>query len=519
MKKLNRYILLPLAALALASCNKDLEEVNTNPYALTTINPALLFTSAQRTTFPGSWEGEQTIVQQFLNAYNTGATAGFNLNTDDNIFNVPRWNENYPNGIKLMEQIISLIKNDPTRNNLYQQVRLWKSYVFMTLVDTYGDVPYSEAGKAFLEAKFYPKYDKSQAIYENLYTEIKAATAALDNTKDLVREDLLYGTSADAAAQVGLWKKFGNSLLLRLGMRYSKLDAAKARSIVIEAYNGGVMQSNSDNAMIRYTAIYTNQLNNGPRATNPYFYYMAEPFVNRLKATSDPRLKYISGKYADPNQALALVPDTTMANQYGFPVGYSQLTVGNYPGYRGTNGAGQNYSQLNFLVFGSATAPVFYITNAQTKLLLAEAALRGWLTGLAGAQTAQQYYEAGVRASMDEYSVFPNTPSPAIPTALQNSYLTVPGVAYSDANALNLINTQYWIVSLANGAESFANFRRSGFPTLSPNNYNNNLQGGFVRRFAYPNEENSRNNANYQEAVASMGGNDNLTARVFWDIP
>jgi hypothetical protein len=100
---------------------------------------------------------------------------------------------------------------------------------------------------------------------------------------------------------------------------------------------------------------------------------------------------------------------------------------------------------------------------------------------------------------------------------LQNSYLTVPSIAWTDANALSLINTQYWIVSLGNGAESFANFRRTGFPTLSPNRYNDKLQGGFARRFAYPNEESSRNNANYQEAVISIGGNDNLTTRVFWD--
>jgi len=517
MKKLNRYILFPLAIFSLAGCDKDFKDINTNPYALTTINPALLFTNAQRTTHPGFWEGEQTIVQQFLNAYNTGATAGFNFNEDNNNFNFPRWNDNYPNSIKLMEQVISMIKDDPSRNNLYQQVRIWKSYVFMTMVDTYGDVPYSQAGKAFLEATFYPKYDKDEVIYESLYAEIKAAATALDNTKDLVKEDLLYGTSADAATQVAQWKKFAYSLLLRLGMRYSKIDVAKARSIVAEAYNGGLMQSNSDNALIRFTPIYTNQLNNGPRATNPYFYYLAEPFVNKLKSTSDPRLKYISGKYADPNQALALVPDTTTANQYGFPVGYDQLTVPAYPGYRGTNGAGQNYSQLNFLVFGSATAPVFYVTNAQTKLLLAEAAFKGWLTGLAGAQTAQQYYEAGVRASMDEYNQYPNVQSPAIPLALQNSYLTVPSIAWTDANALNLINTQYWIVSLGNGAESFANFRRTGFPTLNPNRYNDKLQGGFARRFAYPNEESSRNNANYQEAVISIGGNDNLTTRVFWD--
>jgi hypothetical protein len=136
--------------------------------------------------------------------------------------------------------------------------------------------------------------------------------------------------------------------------------------------------------------------------------------------------------------------------------------------------------------------------------------------GLANALTAKEYYEAGISAAMDEYSLYPTVPATAVSPALKASYLANPKVKYDDAKALELINTQYWIASLGNGAESFANFRRSGFPNLSPNKYNNNLQGGFTRRFAYPNSENSRNNENYQKAVTRMGP-DNLTTRVFWD--
>lgn len=514
----NRIKQLVPVLILLTSCDKNFESINTNPYAFTTINPAQLFTNAQRSTSAGFWEGEQTIVQQFVNAYNTGATAGFNFNEDNNNFNVPRWNDNYPGPVKLLEQITSLVEGDDSRNNLNSMTQIWKSYIYMTLADTYGDVPYSEAGKAYLENDFYPAYDKDEVIYDELYKAIKTATEALNPSGDQVKEDLFFGTSATAAVQVALWKKLGYSLLFRLGMRYSKLDQNKAKSIVREAYQGGLIQSNDENVFIVYNSIYNNPLNSGPRGTNPYFYYLAEPFINKLKSTSDPRLKYISGKYSDPNQVLALTPDTTTANQYGFPVGYDQTSVLNLPGYRGTNGTGQNYSQLNFSVLGSATAPVFYITNAQTRLLLAEAAYRGWLDGLPGALTAQQYYETGVKASMDDYNRYPNTPSPAVPASHQDAYLAQAGVAYSSANALELINTQYWIASVANGAESFANFRRSGYPALSPNRYNNNLQGGFARRFAWPNEESSRNNDNYQEAVISIGGTDNLTTRIFWDV-
>jgi len=242
--------------------------------------------------------------------------------------------------------------------------------------------------------------------------------------------------------------------------------------------------------------------------------YLAAPFVNQLKSTSDPRLKYIGANYANP-ASITSARDTTMANQFGFPVGYDQVTVLNFPGYRGTKGGGQNYTQLNYDVMVSAVAPALFITYSQTQLLLAEAKFRGWITS---STTTQQFYEAGVRAAMDEWSLFPGTFSPAVTIAEKNGYLMHPSIAYSDAKALELINTQYWIECITNGAEGFANWRRSGYPVLQPNMYNNNLNGGFVRRMAYPNAEEAQNPVNYRAAVASMGG-DGLTQRIFWDKP
>jgi hypothetical protein len=517
MKKFKLQIIAAFILVSITSCDKGFEELNINPYALTSLEPALLLANSQRLTHSGSWEGEQTIVQQYVNAYNLGATAGFNFNENNNNFNVPKWNEHYPGPVKLLTQALELTKDNPNKTNLQSQIRIWRAYVFMTLVDTYGHVPYSEAGKAFLEGNFYPKYDLDSDIYNDLYNEIKSAAASLDPTKDKTVEDLFYGKSATTAIQVTKWKRLAYSLMLRLGMRYTKIDEAKARSIVQEAYNGGVMQDNSDNAFLLFNSIYNNPRNQGPRSVNPYFYYLAEPFVNHLKLTRDPRLKYIGGKYSDPNSVLTTTPNTDFDNQFGFPVGYDQTSVLTLPGYRGTNGTGQNYTQLNFSVAGSAIAPTFFMTNAQVKLLLAEAAHRGWLTGLSGAQTAQQYYELGIRASFAEYALYPNVSNPAVSNADIDAYLQNSNVVFSSSKALELINTQYWVVSFGDGTEVYANFRRSGFPVLAPNRYNTNLQNGFARRFAYPNEESARNNANFTEAVGRLGGSNNLSARVFWD--
>jgi hypothetical protein len=351
-------------------------------------------------------------------------------------------------------------------------------------------------------------------IYADLYNELKTATAALSTSNEYVITDLFFGGATNnITTQVARWKKIGYSLLLRLGMRYSKIDPSKASSIAQEAFAGGVILSNSDNVVVTlYSDAVQNSFSNLQRNVSPYFYYLTEPFVNQLKSTSDPRLKYIGASYAKP-ESFTSTRDTTTANQYGFPVGYDQVSVLTAPGYRGTKGGGQNYTQLNYQVIASNIAPAFFITNSQTQLLLAEAKFRGWITGVS---TAQQYYEAGVKAAMDEWALFPGVKNPAITDAEKNTYLLQPAIAYSDAKALELINTQYWIASVTNGAEAFANWRRSGFPVLQPNKYNNNLNGGFVRRMAYPNAEEAQNPDNYKAAVASMGG-DGLTQRVFWD--
>src|SRR5688572_33377091 len=145
MKKNNCFIIPLVVVLCFVSCTDGFEEKNKDPYAITKVEPGLLFTGAQRGMNVGNWDGEQTIVQQYLNAYNAGATAGFQFNEDVDGYNTPRWSI-YTGVITSLVQIISLTKDDPANQNLYNMTRIWKAYAFMTLVDTYGDVPYSEAG-------------------------------------------------------------------------------------------------------------------------------------------------------------------------------------------------------------------------------------------------------------------------------------------------------------------------------------------------------------------------------------
>lgn len=528
MKIIKKLVVATAALVFMAGCDKDFKDINTSPLAIKQINdPGMLLTNILRNTSTGGdWQGESTIIQHFVLPYNLGATLGYNFNDNAAALNGGPWGA-YTGVIRTTVVLMNYVKNDPSRTNLYNMARIWKAYHFMWLVDHYGDVPYSDAERGQTEGIFYPKYDKASVIYDDLRKEFKEATDALDPTKDNNSKfDIFVTAGGTTAAEVTLWKRMGYSFLLRLGMRYTKLDQNKAKTLVQEAFNGGVMQTNADNIYVKNRnddgtpdVNYTNGRMTTVRNVNPFNYYVAEPLVNTLKSFGDPRLKFMAAYYAPSQNTAPNVtnPDTVLSHQFGFPVGVDVANFpSTHPSYRAPTTNGQAFSQLNYNVVANTTTPSLVITNAQTKLLLAEAAARGFLTGLSGALTAQQYYEAGIAASMDGYSIFPNTVP--VTAAEKSNYLLNPGVAYSATDALRLINTQYWIECFNNGYEGWCNWRRSGFPVLSPNLFNNNLNGGFIRRFSYPNAEQTSNPGNYQAAVASLGGPDYLTTRIFWDI-
>lgn len=520
MKTIRNYILIGATLLFAVGCDKDFVEVNTNPYAVNDLDPAFIFAGAQR-SHVGTWYGEHAIVQHFVVPYNDGATIGFSLNENIDANSNPKWDQSYPQ-IRNIAQAMNLLGANTERVNLKSMLRIWKAQIFMGLVDNYGDVPYFNAGRG-LEREtqfFFPEYDDDAVIYEDLYLELKGAIADLNPDADYVSADLFYGANghadtktATATDQVAKWKKLGNSLLLRLGMRYSKYDATKAQAIVAEAFAGGVMTSIADNAFVKYDGSVNVQADNNALRNFSQYNYASEPFVNQLKSTNDPRGKSIVAMFASPAAvANESNPDTDLSDQFGVPIGVNSGTL-SLPPYRESNkkGGGLNYSQMNVWKVASPAAPEFYVTYAQTSLLLAEAAQRGWVSG-----SAQTYYEDGIRADMKVYKYYPGVTE--IPEGDIIAYLADPGVAFNTTDALELINTQYWVVNIRNGTEAFANFRRSGYPALSPNLYNTKLNGGFVRRLSYPDAEGSANSKNYAAASTAIGG-DNLLSRVFWDVP
>lgn len=511
MKKIRNYSLLVCLMTASVACDKGFDELNQNKTSPTTVDPALLLNTAViNASFPvKTLIFDVGIVQQMVTP-NGGVLAGANFNQDSrDVTMAPLWAGYYQNVVKYTNDVIAMTKDVPAKSNLYNMARIFQAYVFMVLTDEYGDIPYSEAGAGYFTQTFFPKYDAQQDIYNKLIQELTEASAALNTTGTIETADVFY------AGNVDKWKKFGYSLLLRAGMRLSKADATKAQSTVQAAFAGGVILANADNGVILHDANYTQPMGGTLNGTEGANFYLAKPFVDHLKNTADPRLSSIAIRYVGATSGPGQTPTvstTDPAKQIGMPIGKDNGTIVAAAAADGL-ASFYDYSQVDRRRMAKTFAPVFLVTAAQTNLLLAEARFRGWIT----AGTAAQYFQDGIKAHMDQMAAY--DAASAVPGAARDAYIAANPL--EAGKELEQINTQYWIASFLNGPEAFANFRRSGFPTLTPNPYgqpsNPDVPNGtFIRRLTYPTSELSVNATNVNAAIARQGA-DKLSTRVWWD--
>ena len=498
-------------------CDKDFAKINVNPRLATYIEPVYQLVTTEIIGL-NIVQYEACIVQQAQNLTGGAEEAG-NRNSNRDSFTATHFNTLYGTHIKNLVDIIRVTKDDPLKQNVYNMARIMKAYCFQLLVDRYGDVPYTEAGLAYISDIRFPKYDNQEFIYQDIVKELTEAVNALDAGKDNVSQEMYFG------GDIAKWKRFGNSLLLRAGMRYTKIDENKAKSIVQTATDparGGVMTSNDDNVVLKCNTVQNNPSNGFITGSVRYQWHVGEPLVDFMKNNKDPRLKYIAAIYPNPSSASPGVPNTNPEDQIGCPYGYTDVNIVDAPGYPGKNGTAFKYSQFNRSTVGKIDAWLYYVTYSQTQLLLAEARFREYIT----TGTVKDYYEAGVKAHMTQLDMWSTTNGGASPitSAEQSDYLLQPGVAFDSSQALKQINEQYWVSCFLIWAEAYANFRRSGYPELKPLNFPGedpyvsiaNGGSGFIQRLPYPLKEWNINPDNVQEAANRMGG-DNMGVRIFWD--
>lgn len=464
-----RAVLAGALAASAAACDEGLTDLNENPNEPTQVSAEFLFTN-----------GTEAAVTRALGAgLHMDLTAlwaqhyGEMRYTEEDRFELrdptvnTHWTGFYAGPLQDFNEVVT--QGDTLeRPNVEGMGIVMRSWTFQIVTDLWGDVGYTEALRGRTPGSPNTvKYDPQQVIYQGLLAELAAAQALFDPAGfRMGNGDLIY--RGDPAK----WKKFANSLRLRMAMRMSQVDATAGRAAFQAAMAAGVFTANADNAVLTY-------VDNGVDVHPIFASQRAAPthginatIVDSLKSLADPRL----GIYADRNAG------------------------GNYKGEVPASQTDVSLDSISRIgtFFSRAAAPSYLMTYAEVLFLQAEAVERGWMTGDAGA-----LYRAAITAHMQMLGV---------PAASIATYLANPRVAYAGLPSIGL---QKWIALYGNGPEAYAEWRRTGYPNLraGPDALND---GRIPVRLPYPTIEQSLNNAALQEAITRQGGA-GMNNPVWWD--
>lgn len=356
-------------------------------------------------------------------------------------------------------------------NNKKAMVDIMMVYAYSILVDTFGNVPYSEALN--IEAHPLPKYDDAQTIYKDLLSRLVADVALISSESSFGDSDLIY------AGDAMKWKKFANSLRLRLGVNMLDADAVYAKAQIAAAVASGTITSNSENTNFAYSdasvgnsnPLYADLVVSGRNDFVP-----ANTLVDKMNTLTDPR----RAKY--------------------FTLKSGAYSGGTY----GTSNSFTNFSHIS-ATLNDQTFPGTIFDYSEVEFLLAEAAAKGAAVG----GTASSHYTAAITASMENWGV---------DAADITAYLAQPTVAYATATGTDKqkIGEQAWIALYNRGFEAWTSYRRLDFPVLvaPPVVYDN--QTTVPVRYTYPSREQQINATNVTAASTAIGG-DKLSTKLFWD--
>ena len=478
MKKILASILL---VSLLQSCGREsMSEINTDPNSYYTTVPSTLVTYAEKqltdyVTTPNVNVNNFRLTMQYWQETTYLDESRYDFSTRNVSNNV--WLYLYVRSIKNLEQAKKLIMAyQPTASeaatwprtmkNQLAVLDLLQTYSYQVLVDTYGDVPYTEAGD--IDAHPLPKYDSGKDIYASLIARTKQNIANLDTAGGSFSSGEKFYNG-----NVAKWKKFANSLLLKLAMGIADSDPTLAQATAQSAISGGVFSSAADDALLPYAAspnysqLYTNLV-----ASNRNDFVAGKTIVDKMNASADPRR-----------------------------TAYFQLRNGAYVGGAiGVNSPFGSYSAPGAFAYAQTT-PGILLNYTEVAFYLAEASAR-W--GIGGAPATN--YANAVTASFLQWG---KTAADA------TAYLATH--PYDATNWKKSIGEEAWIAMYDQPTQSFNFWRRLDFPVLQPAaNAVSEANNKVPVRLKYPVTEQSTNPTNYGAASTAIGG-DELFTKIFWD--
>jgi len=478
---MKKYIIAILSIAVFFSCSDDqFESLNTDPKNPQDVAADFLFTSSTQAL--GDQMATPNVnlnIFRFISQYWTATTYLDEPNYNIVNRNIPsnHWARIYQNVLFDLEdaknnvqegQVISdgpLSEEDAAAR--IAQIEVLQVYAWQVLVDTFGDIPYESALQGSQNPL--PEYSEAEMIYQDLINRLIEADDALANGQGFTDADVIY------EGNMSNWRKFSNSVLLRLAMRISESNPTLSQDAANTAIDNGVMTANSDNALIYYQS--------SPPNTNPLWvdlvqsgrsdYVTANTIVDKLNELEDPRRPF----YFDDN----------------LDNGYTGGTYGGSSPYASFTHVGET--------FLDPAHEGILLDYAEVEFYLAEAAQRGY----ASASNAEDHYNAGITASILYWG---GTEQEA------TDYLTQTEVAYDSTNWEEQLGTQFWIAMYDNPYQGWNVWRKFDAPEFNlPESSGNPVP----LRYTYPITEQNLNTTNYNDAASAIGGDTQQTA-LFWDI-
>ena len=479
-------------AIGLTACEKSFQKLNTNPNEPAKTSTSFLLSNAQKYMMDYTWDewfngrrGNQLAQYWSSNEYSNESRYSLRETVTNQY-----WGYFYARSLQDLQEIIRLNETAPEdyigfgkTENQIAIAKTMQTWLYQNITDTWGPIPYSQALQG---ADFsFPKYDSQKEVYIGLLAKLDEAINAFDVSDGSVQGDLIYN------GDLVKWKKFANSIKMRVALRMADVEPTIAATAISEAIASGVFTSNADNALFQYQS---GAPNNNPLAED---YKTRNDFaasnimVDELDRLGDPRLSL----YYAPNSAGNYVGEV-----YGLTANDAALTLD------------ENISQRNPQVLAE-TAPGIYLDYAQVEFMLAEAAERG----ISGASTAATHYNNGITASMQYWDADNSLSATDI-----SNYIAQPEVDYNTLIGTDtwkkVIGRQKWIALYMQGVQGWAEYRRLDFGILQAP-AGGTLDGTSIpNRMKYPTDEMTLNGTQYDAGVSLLGGADNQDTKLWWDV-
>lgn len=526
-KKGATHFFAALVALFITACDSGFEELNRDPNAYTEPDFQSLFTTSLiRTVGTGTTDRNRTNMKYLSGAMQFHATLqtfwygekGIVHQQTGNFFETV-----YTSHLRELSVIITETEGIAELSNQNAIAKIWKVFALHRVTDAYGDVPYTEAVRGNTDLIFKPVYDRQSDIYPWMLQDLESAIGQLDpSAPTFGAADVIYGGDVES------WRTFAYSLMLRLGMRLTKVDEGMAQEWVQKAIAGGVMQSNDDIAKLEHTPTSGNTWNWDARELKREslpegnqglgLVKMGKTFIDLLQGHDDPRLPFYATLWQgniNSMQAQVISETTAPELQKGLPNGYDPGTIsGAIPGW--SNAQLVEYSEPNTATVANFSTPSIILSYSEVEFLLAEAAIRGW-----GSGTPEEHYHNAIRANMESSMLYPNSGiDPLTITESEISdYIAAHPLNGNEGEMMEQIYTQFYLAHYMylDFFEAWSTWRRTGVPQLAPITYPLNTTGGVpIRRLMYSFEERALNPENVEAAVANQGADTYIT-RVWWD--